>query len=71
MYIRNPLLIRLLKILRQPTTGFALVGAHQVDAVFVPVSNLMSSALRIYMYHDISNIVAIKVIFREPTATVI
>ncbi|KAG5454543.1 hypothetical protein CSKR_104900 [Clonorchis sinensis] len=30
---RNALLIRLLKILRQPTTGFALVGAHQVGAV--------------------------------------
>ncbi|KAG5454327.1 hypothetical protein CSKR_109220, partial [Clonorchis sinensis] len=29
MYIRNGLLIRLLKILRQPTTGFALLGAHQ------------------------------------------
>ncbi|KAG5446515.1 hypothetical protein CSKR_101479, partial [Clonorchis sinensis] len=24
---------RLLKILRQPTTGFALLGAHQVGAV--------------------------------------
>ncbi|KAG5448124.1 hypothetical protein CSKR_106376 [Clonorchis sinensis] len=30
MYIRNALLIRLLKILQQPTTGFALLGAHQV-----------------------------------------
>ncbi|KAG5446783.1 hypothetical protein CSKR_105547 [Clonorchis sinensis] len=30
MYIRNALLIRLLKILRQPTTGFALLGAHQM-----------------------------------------
>ncbi|KAG5442336.1 hypothetical protein CSKR_109303 [Clonorchis sinensis] len=30
MYIRNALLIRLLKLLRQPTTGFALLGAHQV-----------------------------------------
>ncbi|KAG5448398.1 hypothetical protein CSKR_109674 [Clonorchis sinensis] len=29
MYIRNGLLIRLLKPLRQPTTGFALLGAHQ------------------------------------------
>ncbi|KAG5453166.1 hypothetical protein CSKR_106996 [Clonorchis sinensis] len=29
MYIRNGLLIRLLKTLRQPTTGFALLGAHQ------------------------------------------
>ncbi|KAG5442705.1 hypothetical protein CSKR_108012 [Clonorchis sinensis] len=29
-FIRNALLIRLLKILRQPTTGFALRGAHQV-----------------------------------------
>ncbi|KAG5451667.1 hypothetical protein CSKR_109151 [Clonorchis sinensis] len=28
-YLRNTLLIRLLKILRQPTTGFALLGAHQ------------------------------------------
>ncbi|KAG5454347.1 hypothetical protein CSKR_108937, partial [Clonorchis sinensis] len=27
--IRNALFIRLLKILRQPTTGFALLGAHQ------------------------------------------
>ncbi|KAG5449194.1 hypothetical protein CSKR_104705 [Clonorchis sinensis] len=33
LYIRNALLIRLLKILRQPTTGFALLGAHQVGAV--------------------------------------
>ncbi|KAG5441794.1 hypothetical protein CSKR_110600 [Clonorchis sinensis] len=33
MYIRNGLLIRLLKILRQPTTSFALLGAHQVGAV--------------------------------------
>ncbi|KAG5451119.1 hypothetical protein CSKR_106637 [Clonorchis sinensis] len=29
--IRNALLIRLLKILRQPTTGFALLGAHQMS----------------------------------------
>ncbi|KER24680.1 hypothetical protein T265_07725 [Opisthorchis viverrini] len=29
MYRRNTLLMRLLKILRQPTTGFALLGAHQ------------------------------------------
>ncbi|KAG5451453.1 hypothetical protein CSKR_107628 [Clonorchis sinensis] len=28
MYIRNALLIRLLKTRRQPTTGFALLGAH-------------------------------------------
>ncbi|KAG5454844.1 hypothetical protein CSKR_112862 [Clonorchis sinensis] len=33
MYIRNALLIRLLKILRQPTTGFAFLGAHQVGEV--------------------------------------
>ncbi|KAG5450492.1 hypothetical protein CSKR_112684 [Clonorchis sinensis] len=33
LYIRNALLIRLVKILRQPTTGFALLGAHQVGAV--------------------------------------
>ncbi|KAG5452983.1 hypothetical protein CSKR_110348 [Clonorchis sinensis] len=33
IYIRNALLIRLLKILRQPTTGFVLLGAHQVGAV--------------------------------------
>ncbi|KAG5454955.1 hypothetical protein CSKR_105891 [Clonorchis sinensis] len=33
MYIRNALLIRLLKILRQPTTGFAFLGTHQVGAV--------------------------------------
>ncbi|KAG5455058.1 hypothetical protein CSKR_109924 [Clonorchis sinensis] len=30
---RNTLLIKLLKIFRQPTTGFALLGAHQVGAV--------------------------------------
>ncbi|KAG5454481.1 hypothetical protein CSKR_113896 [Clonorchis sinensis] len=30
---RNALLIRLLKILRQPTTDFALLGAHQIGAV--------------------------------------
>ncbi|KAG5454829.1 hypothetical protein CSKR_113587 [Clonorchis sinensis] len=29
----NALLIRLLKILRQPTTGLALVGAHQIGAI--------------------------------------
>ncbi|KAG5442214.1 hypothetical protein CSKR_100200 [Clonorchis sinensis] len=28
-FLRNALLIRLLKTLRQPTTGFALLGAHQ------------------------------------------
>ncbi|KER27677.1 hypothetical protein T265_05310 [Opisthorchis viverrini] len=33
MYIRNALLIRLPKICRQPTTGFVLLEAHQVDAV--------------------------------------
>ncbi|KAG5442028.1 hypothetical protein CSKR_111684 [Clonorchis sinensis] len=33
MCIRNALLIRLLKIPRQHTTGFALLGAHQVGAV--------------------------------------
>ncbi|KAG5441519.1 hypothetical protein CSKR_109766 [Clonorchis sinensis] len=33
MAIRNVLLIRLLKILRQPTTGFALLGAHQAGTV--------------------------------------
>ncbi|KAG5449391.1 hypothetical protein CSKR_101165 [Clonorchis sinensis] len=31
-FIRNAVLMRLLKILRQPTTGFALLGAHQVGA---------------------------------------
>ncbi|KAG5452653.1 hypothetical protein CSKR_114424, partial [Clonorchis sinensis] len=35
MYIRNGLLIRLLKTLRQPTTGFALLGAHQLNLSFV------------------------------------
>ncbi|KAG5454532.1 hypothetical protein CSKR_104886 [Clonorchis sinensis] len=30
MFIRNALLIRLLKTLRQPTIGFALLGAHQI-----------------------------------------
>ncbi|KAG5452392.1 hypothetical protein CSKR_100797 [Clonorchis sinensis] len=30
MYTRNALLMRLLKNRRQPTTGFALLGAHQV-----------------------------------------
>ncbi|KAG5454525.1 hypothetical protein CSKR_104879 [Clonorchis sinensis] len=102
--LRNALFIRLLKVLRQPTTGFALLGAHQAQSPsfrqpyvlfetklheigeihsfanqfgfvrdssgtqlnlsFVMVvscrrlfSNLMSSALRIYMYCDISNIV--------------
>ncbi|KER22144.1 hypothetical protein T265_09676 [Opisthorchis viverrini] len=30
MYICNALVIRLLKIRRQSTTGFALFGAHQV-----------------------------------------
>ncbi|KAG5447166.1 hypothetical protein CSKR_106409 [Clonorchis sinensis] len=30
MYRRNALLIRLLKSLRRPTTGFALLGAHQL-----------------------------------------
>ncbi|KAG5453593.1 hypothetical protein CSKR_109546 [Clonorchis sinensis] len=34
MYIRTVLLMRLLLILRQPTTGFALFGAHQVGAQF-------------------------------------
>ncbi|KAG5454841.1 hypothetical protein CSKR_203720, partial [Clonorchis sinensis] len=32
-YRRNTLLIGLLKILRQPTTGFALLGAHQLGTV--------------------------------------
>ncbi|KAG5442102.1 hypothetical protein CSKR_110932 [Clonorchis sinensis] len=35
----NVLLIRLLKILRQPTTGFALLGAHQVGAVPENITN--------------------------------
>ncbi|KAG5442680.1 hypothetical protein CSKR_110633 [Clonorchis sinensis] len=33
MYIRNALLIRLLKILPQPTTGFALLGAHHKQEI--------------------------------------
>ncbi|KAG5445422.1 hypothetical protein CSKR_104688 [Clonorchis sinensis] len=40
---RETLLIRLLKILRQPTTGFALLGAHQVGAVPEYPSNLCST----------------------------
>ncbi|KAG5441157.1 hypothetical protein CSKR_102747 [Clonorchis sinensis] len=43
LYIRNALLIRLLKILGQPTTGFALLGAHQVGAVPEFPSTLCSS----------------------------
>ncbi|KAG5446578.1 hypothetical protein CSKR_112365 [Clonorchis sinensis] len=33
MYRRNTLLIRLLKILQKPTTGFALLGAHQEEGL--------------------------------------
>ncbi|KAG5442590.1 hypothetical protein CSKR_113679 [Clonorchis sinensis] len=33
VYIRNALLIRLLKTFRQPSTGFALCRVHQVGAV--------------------------------------
>ncbi|KAG5453811.1 hypothetical protein CSKR_112380, partial [Clonorchis sinensis] len=33
MNIRNGILIRLLKTLRQPTTGFALLGAHQLQTI--------------------------------------
>ncbi|KAG5446643.1 hypothetical protein CSKR_108302 [Clonorchis sinensis] len=32
-FLRNALLISLLKILRQPTTGFALLGAHQLQTI--------------------------------------
>ncbi|KAG5447024.1 hypothetical protein CSKR_108874 [Clonorchis sinensis] len=45
MYIRKALLIRLLKTLRQPTTGFALLGAHQVGAVPEFPSNLCSTQI--------------------------
>ncbi|KER22533.1 hypothetical protein T265_09398 [Opisthorchis viverrini] len=41
--ICNALLIRLLEILRQPTTEFALFGAHQVGAVLEFPSTLGSS----------------------------
>ncbi|KAG5450256.1 hypothetical protein CSKR_112440 [Clonorchis sinensis] len=47
MYIRNALLIRLLKTLRQPTTGFALLGAHQVGAVPEIPSTLFSTRIQI------------------------
>ncbi|KER30099.1 hypothetical protein T265_03366 [Opisthorchis viverrini] len=45
MYICNVLLIRLLKIHRQPTTGFALLGAHQnamiiSDGSFDPANHI-------------------------------
>ncbi|KAG5441678.1 hypothetical protein CSKR_103186 [Clonorchis sinensis] len=33
IFSQSKLLIRLLKILRQPTTGFVLLGAHQLGAV--------------------------------------
>ncbi|KAG5451652.1 hypothetical protein CSKR_109133 [Clonorchis sinensis] len=46
-YIRNSLLIRLLKILRQLTTGFALLGAHQVGVVSEFPSNLCSTSTQI------------------------
>ncbi|KAG5442350.1 hypothetical protein CSKR_109286 [Clonorchis sinensis] len=38
MTIRNGLLIRLLKTLRHPTTGFALLGAHQHAFTYTPTS---------------------------------
>ncbi|KAG5448387.1 hypothetical protein CSKR_109662, partial [Clonorchis sinensis] len=50
MYIRNALLIRLLKILRQSTTGFALFGAHQVGTVFEFPLTLCSSRSLIYLW---------------------
>ncbi|KAG5452236.1 hypothetical protein CSKR_112517 [Clonorchis sinensis] len=42
MYKHNALLIRLLKILRKPTNGFAVLRAHQVGAVPEFPSNLRS-----------------------------
>ncbi|KAG5455221.1 hypothetical protein CSKR_106473 [Clonorchis sinensis] len=43
MYIRNTLVTRLLKIPRQPTSGFALLGAHQVGALPEFPSTLFST----------------------------
>ncbi|KAG5443980.1 hypothetical protein CSKR_103802 [Clonorchis sinensis] len=43
MYIRDALLIRLLKILRRPTTGFALLGAHQETWNNVILSDYIAS----------------------------
>ncbi|KAG5450761.1 hypothetical protein CSKR_201273 [Clonorchis sinensis] len=40
MYRHNALLIRLLKILRQPTTGFALLRTHQNNKVFEKYTHL-------------------------------
>ncbi|KER31777.1 hypothetical protein T265_12907, partial [Opisthorchis viverrini] len=46
-YLCNVLLIRLLKIRRQPTTGFALFGAHQKKST----ESLVYDILRLNMLH--------------------
>ncbi|KAG5453781.1 hypothetical protein CSKR_113837 [Clonorchis sinensis] len=52
MYIRNGLLIRLLKTVRQPTTGFALLGAHQVGAVPEFPSTACSTSTQIGLFFE-------------------
>ncbi|KER21493.1 hypothetical protein T265_15082, partial [Opisthorchis viverrini] len=47
----NALLVRLLKIRRQPTTGFALLGTHQATECAAPGS-LIFQSLRYLKYRD-------------------
>ncbi|KAG5443261.1 hypothetical protein CSKR_111043 [Clonorchis sinensis] len=48
----NGLLIRLLKTVRQPTTGFALLGAHQVGAVPEFPSTACSTSTQIGLFFE-------------------
>ncbi|KER23992.1 hypothetical protein T265_08237 [Opisthorchis viverrini] len=52
MYIHNSLLIRLLKILRQSTTGFVFLRAHQATAECAAPGRLMFQPLRYSRYRD-------------------
>ncbi|KAG5441542.1 hypothetical protein CSKR_109743 [Clonorchis sinensis] len=69
MYIRNALLIRLLKILRQPTTGFALLGAHQVGAVPEFPSTLCSTWTQIGLFLEKYNNLQINLVATECAAS--
>ncbi|KAG5441923.1 hypothetical protein CSKR_106368 [Clonorchis sinensis] len=77
MYIRNALLIRLLKILRQPATGFAFLGAHQrltwkpAEFLVCDVSrqlNVLHQSASCFSCSDIRDIAIHKVHGSNPTS---
>ncbi|KER33992.1 hypothetical protein T265_12474, partial [Opisthorchis viverrini] len=66
----NVLLIRLLKIRRQPTTGFALLGAHQQTEIQLSLSTECAARRPLHVSVDTTCEVSQYIFMRETTRKV-